>query len=382
MFITGFVTRIKCAFRDKEMIFWTLLFPVMLATLFYFCFSNLDSADAFSPVKTAVVTDQDYRQAAGFQAALEEVSKEGEDRLLQLTRVETREEADRLLEDGRVEGYLTIEAGAPKLTVRDDGLNQTILKSFLDQYLQISATAAHILERNPQAAQQGLLTDLMEQQEFTREISLSNAKPSHQLPYFYALIAMVCLYGSFQGLTSAFYLQANLSALGARRSMAPRKKLAMITADMLGSLAVHLLTMLVLLCYLLLVLRLDFGNQIGYLLLTVLVGSIVGVSLGALVGAALRIKVEAKTAILITLSLACCFLAGLMVEGISYAIQQNAPAAAWLNPAARISDAFYCLYYYDNHTRYFMDLGVLCAMAAIFGLGAMACLRRRKYESI
>lgn len=77
MFITGFVTRIKCAFRDKEMIFWTLLFPVMLATLFYFCFSNLDSADAFSPVKTAVVADQDYRQAAGFQAALEEVSKEG-----------------------------------------------------------------------------------------------------------------------------------------------------------------------------------------------------------------------------------------------------------------------------------------------------------------
>ena len=91
------------------------------------------------------------KEAAGFQAALEEVSKEGEDRLLQLTRVETREEADRLLEDGRVEGYLTIEAGAPKLTVRDDGLNQTILKSFLDQYLQISATAAHILERNPAA---------------------------------------------------------------------------------------------------------------------------------------------------------------------------------------------------------------------------------------
>ena len=51
-----------------------------------------------------------------------------------------------------------------------------------------------------------------------------------------------------------------------------------------------------------------------------LVGSIVGVSLGALVGAALRIKVEAKTAILITLSLACCFLAGLMVEGISLSL--------------------------------------------------------------
>ena len=169
---------------------------------------------------------------------------------------------------------------------------------------------------------------------------------------------------------------------GSQEVHGAQKKLAMITADMLGSLAVHLLTMLVLLCYLLLVLRLDFGNQIGYLLLTVLVGSIVGVSLGALVGAALRIKVEAKTAILITLSLACCFLAGLMVEGISYAIQQNAPAAAGLIRRPGFPTRFYCLYYYDNHTRYFMDLGVLCAMAAIFGLGAMACLRRRKYESI
>ena len=63
MFITGFVTRIKCAFRDKEMIFWTLLFPVMLATLFYFCFSNLDSADAFSPVKTAVGLVGHYRDS-------------------------------------------------------------------------------------------------------------------------------------------------------------------------------------------------------------------------------------------------------------------------------------------------------------------------------
>ena len=382
MFVNSFVTRVKCAFRDKEMIFWTLLFPLMLATLFYFCFANLDAADTFSPVKAAVVADGAYERDAGFRAALEEVSKEGENQLLELSSAETREEADALLENGDVDGYLTVENGKPKLTVKSDGLNQTILKSFLDQYLQMSATLNHIMERNPQAVQQGMWDDFMNQQQFTREISLSQAKASRQLPYFYALLAMVCLYGSFQGMTSAFYLQANLSALGARRSVAPRKKLAMISADMLGSLAVHMVTMLILLCYLLLVLRLDFGGQVGYILLTVLVGSLVGISLGALVGAALKIKVEAKTAILITLSLTCCFLAGLMVEGISYLIQETAPVVSWLNPAARISDAFYCLYYYDNHTRYFMDLGVLCAMAAVFGVGAMACLRRRKYESL
>ena len=244
MFVNSFVTRVKCAFRDKEMIFWTLLFPLMLATLFYFCFANLDAADAFSPVKAAVVADGAYERDAGFRAALEEVSKEGENQLLELSSAETREKADALLENGDVDGYLTVENGKPKLTVKSDGLNQTILKSFLDQYLQMSATLNHIMERNPQAAQQGMWDDFMNQQQFTREISLSQAKTSRQLPYFYALLAMVCLYGSFQGLTSAFYLQANLSALGARRSVAPRKKLAMISADMLGSLAVHMVTML------------------------------------------------------------------------------------------------------------------------------------------
>ena len=77
-----------------------------------------------------------------------------------------------------------------------------------------------------------------------------------------------------------------------------------------------------------------------------------------------------------------CFMAGLMISGINYIIAQNIPILAWINPAALISDAFYCLYFYDDLNRYFLDIGVLIIMAVVMLLGTAILLRRQKYESI
>ena len=75
-------------------------------------------------------------------------------------------------------------------------------------------------------------------------------------------------------------------------------------------------------------------------------------------------------------------MAGLMVSGINYVIEQALPLLAWLNPAARIADAFYCLYYYDTYTRFVLDICVLIGMTVVmFGISIFA-LRRRTYESI
>lgn len=193
---------------------------------------------------------------------------------------------------------------------------------------------------------------------------------------------MVCLYGSFTGMDIITYLQANLSPLGARRSLAPVKKMKMVLADLLSGFTIHSACLLTTLAYIALVLRVDFGPHFGLVLLTCLAGSLVGVSLGALLSAATRLSPITKTGLLVSLSMVFCFLAGLMMEGISYQVAQNAPAVAWLNPAARIADAFYCLYYFDTYHRFFLDIGVLLAMAAALFGGAVLFLRRRKYESI
>ena len=89
-----------------------------------------------------------------------------------------------------------------------------------------------------------------------------------------------------------------------------------------------------------LVLGVNFGPKTGFVLLTCIVGSLVGVSLGTLVTAATRWKESVKSAILISVTMVCCFLAGLMVTGINYAVEKSAPIVSLLNPAARIADAF------------------------------------------
>ena len=367
MFANIYVGRLKCGLRDKDTVFWTWIFPILLATLFYFSFARLDTAITFSPVSAAVVTDSAYQEAETFRQVLEEVSREGESQMLSLTCVNTVEEADQLLDSGKIDGYILVEA-APKLVVKNDGLNQTILKSFLDQYQQTVSSMGHILEQN--------------RGPYTEEISLTQAQPSSTVNYYYVLLAMVCLYGAFQGLVSITYLQANLSSLGARRCLAPVRKLKVVAYDLLGGFTIHSICLTIVLAYMALVLGVNFGPKTGFVLLTCIVGSLVGVSLGTLVTAATRWKESVKSAILISVTMVCCFLAGLMVTGINYAVEKSAPIVSLLNPAARIADAFYCLYYYDTYQKYFLNIGILLVMsAAMMGLAALF-LRRQKYESL
>ena len=44
--------RLRSLLRDKENLFWTLLFPILLATMFYVAFSNLMSTtEDFNPME-------------------------------------------------------------------------------------------------------------------------------------------------------------------------------------------------------------------------------------------------------------------------------------------------------------------------------------------
>ena len=78
MFMHIFRYRLKKLLRTKEMIFWTLAFPIILATFFNLPFKNLDSSEGFEPAETAVVVSREYQDNAFFRSVLEEVSA-GED---------------------------------------------------------------------------------------------------------------------------------------------------------------------------------------------------------------------------------------------------------------------------------------------------------------
>ncbi len=359
--------------------FWTLLFPLILATFFNMAFSNLNNNEAFHPIDVAVVNNAAYEQNHDFKTILEDVSK-GDDRIFNLTAV-SEQEAVQLLNDGKIKGYITVDSQIG-LTVNASGLNQDIIKSFLYNYRQTSSTVNSILKTNPAALQNGLLNDLSVRKEYTREVSGTSAAPNNVLNYFYSLIAMSCLYGGFFGMKEVSDIQANLSQRAARVNAAPVHKLKIFLINMSAALLVHFGEMLLLLAYLFYGLKVDFGAKTGFVLLTTFVGSVLGLAFGAFVSALIPKGEGVKVAALLAVSMLGSFFSGMMYQEIKYIVAQNIPVLSYVNPVNLLTDAFYSLYYYDTFTRYALNMGILGVFVFVFCSGTYVIIRRQKYASL
>lgn len=380
MFKHIFCTRIKCILRDKQTVFWTLMFPIILATLFKVAFANLSSAEMFKAIDIAVINSQDYEKNQGFKGTIEQVSKAGKDKLFNVTFTE-EENAALLLKNSKIAGYIYLNPEI-NLVVKSSGLNQTVVKAFLDDYKQRASTIASIIKANPKANPVDLIKDVTTFKEYTKEISPSKGKPNTTLNYFYALIAMACLYGGFFGLKEITDIQGDLSKRGARINMAPVHKMKMFIYSLLAAFSIQLVEVFILLGYLYFVLKIDFGNQIPYITLLSFVGCTTGISLGAMVGALVKKNEGMKIAILITTTLTGCFLAGLQYAEMKYIVEKNMPILAYINPAALITDGFYTLYYYNTHERFFVNISILTLLSIMFCLITYVIIRRQKYASL
>lgn len=378
MFAHIFVNRLKCLFRDKETIFWTFFFPLALALFFHLALSNIGKGEVFFVIDIAVVDDSDYQGDVFFKSALEEASK-GDQRLFNLT-LATEEEARSLLDNNSIKGY--IKAGPSlELIINDSGLYQSIIKSFLDSYSQTVRAIETVLQSNPQKHQE-VIESLKDRKNYIKEVSGVGGQPNSLVNYFYALIAMSCFYGGFFGMRETTDIQANISPLAARINVAPVHKLKTFLFSMSATLTIHIIEMLALLAFVRYVLNIDFGPRSGYVLLTTIIGSITGVFFGAFVSALVKKSEGAKVAVLLSVSMLGSFLAGMMYLDIKYIVSESIPILSWINPVNLLTDAFYCLYYLDNLSRYALNMGLLLVFTTLFCALTYLILRRRKYASL
>ena len=140
--------------------------------------------------------------------------------------------------------------------------------------------------------------------------------------------------------------------------------------------------MLILLGYVTLVLKVQFGGRIGYILLTTFIGSIAGLTFGSFVSVLVKKSTGAKIGILIAVTMLCSFLSGMMQQNIKYLISRDMPLLSWINPLNLLTDAFYSLYYYDTLTRYGLNMMILMGFILVFGSVTYFIIRRRKYASL
>lgn len=378
MFVHIFKYRLKCLLGDKSTLFWTMLFPMLLATFFQLAFSNLTTGEKLQKINVAVVDNEAWRENENFRQVISEVSN-GDNRLFNLT-VASAEEAEKLLADSKVSGCIV--TGKPiKLVVNGSGMYESIIQSFIDNYMQTFAAFESILHENPAKLQQ-LVDSVSDRQSYVHENKLPGGEPNYIVNYFYTLIAMACFYGGFLGMREISDIQANISPIAARVNVAPVHKMKAFVYSSSASLLVQFCEMLVLLGYIIFLLKVDFGTRTGLVLLTTFAGSIAGLAFGAFISALVKKSEGAKVGILIAVSMVCSFLAGMMQQSIKYFVSQKLPLLSWVNPLNLLTDAFYCLYYYDTTSRYVLNMILLLGYILVFGSVTYFIIRRRRYASI
>ena len=401
MFIHNFKYSLKTLFRNKMLIFWTFAFPIILGTLFHLAFSNISKSETFDAIDIAIVKNDDFESNEAYKTVFKQLSDESSENHMFNTKYVSEDEAKKLLEDDKIAGYMKLEGDEPKLTFVKNGINQTIFKYVVEEIAQKSNMINNIVE---QEIKTKMLSESMNAEENTdisidtqaiiqkayeqvqnNEVKLkntSNKNLDYMMIEFYTLIAMTCLYGGILGMAALNQNLANMTNQGKRISVSPIKKAKLLLSSLLAGYVTQLVGLALLFVYTVFVLKVDYGNNIGLIILLAMVGSFAGLTMGVAVASLFKASDNAKTGILIGITMFGCFLAGMTGVTMKYVIDKNAPIVNKLNPANMITDGFYSLYYYDTLDRYYFNIASLLIFAFALIVISFFSLRRQKYESI
>lgn len=381
MFKHLFINKIKILLKNKAMLFWTLIFPFVLGTFFQLALGNVGEAFEMNIIPIAVVDNQYYQDNEVLKEVISNLSEKNDNQLFDTVYV-SQNKAEQLLHNEEIDGYILLkENDNPQMVVKTNGINQTIIKSVLDEYSQITSATKKILSYNPETTYNGILESLYTKKNYI--VDDSNENIDFSINYFFTLIAMTCLYGSLIGLEVIKDCEANLSKKGARMCMAPVNKFKIILAGLHAGYTIQLVALALLFLYLIYVFNINFSSQILPTVILAMVGCLAGTSLGTFVGVSNKKKEEFKIGILIALTMTCCFLSGMMgVIDIKVYFDETFPLLAKINPINIITDGLYSLFAYDNLDVYYNCLIRISIFSLILITLSFVFIRRKKYDSI
>ena len=388
MFYHNFKYSLKTLFKSKDLLFWTFIFPLILGTFFKLAFSNIEKSETFDVINIAIVDSSNYQDNKIYQEVFETLSDKNNENQVFNLEVTNLKEANSLLEEKEIIGYLEFLADDIKITVKENGIDETILRYVVSEIQSRQVLIETLIKEEIKQDSFPLdyekiyskIDALMNEEVTLKDISKNNL--SYTMIEYYTLIAMAALYGGIIALTIMNAKLPNMQAVGKRTAVAPIKKGEMIVSSLLASYVIQLMGLVILFIYTILVLKVDYGTHFILVTVLALVGSLAGLTTGVGVATLLKTNENAKIGILIALTMLECFLSGMMGITMKYIIDKNIPILNLINPANMITDGLYSLYYYDTFNRFYFNIfSLLIYSLVIIGLSVIK-LRRQKYDSL
>lgn len=438
---TTFKTTVRTLLLTPSAVVWTLIFPIVLATVFNFMFEPMRSTGSVEAVDVAVVADDAWEDSP-FSQVVDTLS-EADEPLLAVHPVATEQEARELIAEGSVAGAYVVDAagnegnaeqsgsdeldavdaagpadaagaasgsgtaagssdvsastpsasdaGAPRIILAPAGsgtssdasyeVNRAILESVATSYLQSEALIEDLATHDPVAlSDPTTIENALGLSVSVREVSLTHAQPDSMVRFYYALLGMASIFAAQLAGESVWRLQPTSSAAGARRAVSGTSRMRLLIPTIGACWAVSTTFLVIAFGYICLTAHIDFSGREGLCLVGIAASSLLSCGIGALVGALPgRMGSDSRRGILTALTCLLSLFAGLYGEPT----MELADTVAHVFPAATWLNPV-CLIRDLFYTVYYYDTLVpfslrlaACAGIAVVLLAVSAACMRR-----
>lgn len=373
--------------RERMLLWWVFLFPVVMCLLFMGMFSNLDAGYADATTRLAVVEDANYQGAHGLPETIDAISSPDADpKVADVTVYDTEAAALAATNAGDADAYLTVdEDGIPQLHVaaRMNGEPQpTVLGAVLDSYLHTRNEIASLLERNPRALEDASTVAAF-RSDAVRTVRLQATKtaPDSKVRYYFALLGMVAGMGMMLSAHAIRNVLPRCSEVGARVMVAGVPRWRILAATIVGSWLCEFTVMLAVAAFMRLVCGVDFGSNAPLVALAVLMSTLTACALGSLIGTIGGLS-GGGTPLVSAITCGLSFFTGLYgsaSQQISDSLETGMPLLSHANPLWQMTHCFFSLLYYDTLAPFWRSCLVLVGMAFVFFCLAALSMRRASH---
>lgn len=361
MFLHNFKNTFMVIIRDRFLIFWSLVFPIILGFFFTIALGNMFDSWEFEPINVSV--SESLRDDIYFNEFLDELEDE------KIIKIHEGEK----LSDGEITAYIK---DYDKIVFKKSGIYESLMENILNNYLR----KANMYKRISKEKAEYNIANLDVNRNHFVDKSRKNLNIINT--FFYSLIGMQALYGYSLGLMIIYKHEANLSTLARRNSVAPIRKTTNLFSSLLAGFLINFIIVLFTIFVFNRLYGVDFSNKLLPLIFLVALASVFGVLFGILIGVSNKATIEIKNGIGIAITMLLSYLSGMMNSDTKIIIQEKFPIIFKLNPVSLINDGMYSLYYYDGLERYWQDIKYLSLLILVFGFISFIYTKGKQYDSI
>ena len=360
-------------FRDREVLFYTLVIPVVMGVLFFQALVFVDEEAGEIPV---AIVEQGPSTDLN-QAFLELADSLEQQEMLTTTFIDF-DGAVGMMQAGQVSGVIVL-GDTIELMLASAGVEQSILDSIVNEFTIRSAAIANITELRPQYREQAIAAI---ESYITVSASVRDIAANPAANFFYIMLAIGVFASSIRGLKMGFDLQAHVSNTAARLSVSPTKKIILIIENLVTAVVAQTVSSTATILFYVFILGIDFGTQWGFILLACVVGSFASVAFGVLFSVVGSASVETKGAYLSIITYGFMFAAGIFGAPIRNMVREAVPFLDRINMIAIISDTFLTLVLHEDLTRFVQQLTILLGIAIVCSIAGAFVLRGKSYANV